>query len=225
MAKETYSIPVSPAARFEFQRNAIDLCTTNATAWGVDQARLTRIAPLRTDYEVKHMVTSNRSTQSPAATAARDAAWTLLEPELIDLYNKDILNNDAIPAEFKEALHIHYLGGGGGSKQSAAPTTTPILNLSAEEISVLHVNYADSASPTSHSKPDGVAFCEIWYKVDGTAPLTPDDCDKYCNISRSHDKIVFPPELRGKAIFAYGRWVSKTGKTGPWSGMVSAFIP
>ncbi|MDP4270369.1 MAG: hypothetical protein Q8909_09615 [Bacteroidota bacterium] len=224
MAKETYSLPVLPAAKYEFQRNAIELCTTNAVAWGIDQPRLTRIAPLRIDYEAKNAVTNNRSTQSPAATAARDAAWDALLPELVDLYNKDILNNDAIPAESKEALHVHYIGGG-GSRTSSAPTTTPIVNLSAEEISVLHVNYADSATPSSHSKPDGVAFCEIWYKLDSPAPVTPDDCDKYCNISRSHDKIVFTPDQRGKVISGFARWVSKTGKTGPWGGIFTAFIP
>lgn len=71
MTKETYSIPAGPTARYEFQRNAVELCTTNASVWKISTDRLTKIAPLRADYELKYAVTNNPSTQSPGATAAR----------------------------------------------------------------------------------------------------------------------------------------------------------
>lgn len=224
MSKETYSVPVSPTARFEFQRNAVETCIANATLWKISTERLTRLAPLRADYELKYGVTNNKSTQSPSATAARDAAWSVYEVALIDLYDQDILNNNDIPADGKDILHIHYTTSGGGTAASA-PTTTPILTLAVEEISVLHVVFADSASPASHSKPANVAFCEINYKIGTPAPTDPSECPERGNISRSHEAIVFAPAQRGKTVYAFARWVNRNGKFGPWSGMVTAIIP
>ena len=224
MSKESYSIPTGPTARYDFQRNAIETCTTNATAWKISAERITKIIPLQSDYLLKYSVTNNRSTQSPSATAAREAAWTLLEVALIDLYDHDILNNDDIPAEGKNALNVHTSAVGGGSPASA-PTTTPMVTLTAEEISVLHVVFADSATPCSHSKPANVAFCEISYKVDAPAPTDPAECPERANIARSHEAIVFTPAQRGKTVYAYSRWINRNGKTGPWSGMVTAIVP
>lgn len=224
MSKETYSIPTSPSSRYDFARNAIELFIANATAWGIPAEKLTSIAPKRTDYELKYAVTNNRSTQSPATTVAREASWDVLEPDLVDLYNHHVLNNDAISANDKEALHVHYLGSGGTSS-SAAPTTTPVVTLSAEEISVLHPVFSDSASPASHSKPANVAFCEINYKIDGPAPVNPAECPERANITRSHEAIVFTPAQRGKTVYAYARWVNRNGKFGPWSGLFTAIIP
>lgn len=224
MSKETYSIPAGPTARFDFQRNAIETCTPNAVPWGISPDRLTKIIPIRADYEQKYAIANNPSTQSPAATAAREAAWEVYKPYLVDLYDHDILNNDAIPASEKDALHVHYTSTGGGIPASE-PTTTPVITLAAEKISVLNVIYADSATPATHSKPDNVAFCELVYKVDAPAPAGPAECSERVNIGRSHEAIVFTPDQRGKTIYAYARWVNRNGKVGPWSGVVTAIIP
>ena len=224
MSKETYSIPTAPNARYDFERNAIDLFVANATAWGIPAEKLTDIGPKRTNYELKYSITNNRSTQSPAATAAREAAWDPLEVGLIDLYDHHVLNNDAISANDKEALHIHLLGSG-GSSSAAAPTTTPVVTLAAEEISVLHPVFSDSATPATHSKPANVAFCEINYKIDAPAPATPAECPERANITRSHEAIVFTPAQRGKTVYGFARWVNRNGKVGPWSGLFTAIIP
>ncbi len=224
MAKESYTVPVSPTACKDFESNAIDLCTVNAAAWGIPTEKLTEINPMRTDYEKKYATASNRSTQSPGATAARDASWELLKTALIDMYDHNILNNDAITVADKQALCVHFLVFGKGSS-TPAPTTTPVVTLSSEEISVLYVIYSDSATPGSHAKPDNVAFCELKYKVDVPSPAKPDECPESVNISRSHMAIVFTTEQRGKIVSGYARWVNKNGKTGPWSGQITAIVP
>jgi len=224
MTKETYTVPVAPSACKDFESNAIDLCTVNAAAWGIPNEKLASIIRRRTEYEKKYAIANNRRTQNPAATAAREEKWELLKADLIDLYDHHILNNDIISAEDKEALYIHYLAGGGGSA-TPAPTTTPIVILKSEEISVLYVIYSDSATPGSHAKPDNVAFGELKYKVDEPLPAKPNECPESVNISRSHTAIVFTTEQRGKIVRGYARWVNKNGKTGPWSGQISAIVP
>ncbi len=224
MSKESYSIPAGPTARYDFQRNAIEICTPNAAAWGISSERLTKIIPIRSDYEQKYALANNPSTQSPAATAAREAAWEVYKVHLVDLYDHDILNNDAIPVSEKEALYIHHTAKG-GSTPAAAPISTPLITFLAGKISVLNVVYADSASPASHAKPDNVVFCELVYKVDAPEPEKPAECPERSFIARSYEAMVFTPDQRGKTICAYGRWVNRNGKVGPWSGMVKAIIP
>jgi hypothetical protein len=224
MSNETYCIPAGPTARYDFQRNAITLCVANAAKWTIPETELTAIAALRTVYELKYGVASNSNTQSPAATAAREAAWKPLGSALTDLYDHHILNNPAISADEKESLNVNFRSGGGGPP-TPAPTSTPVVRLMCEEISVLHVIYSDSGSTGTHSKPANVAFCELCYKVGDTPPAVIAECTERYNITRSHEGIVFAPAQRGKTIYTYARWVNKNGKFGPWSNMVTALIP
>src|SRR5665647_276158 len=224
MSKETYTIPVAPNACKDFDSNAIDLCNANAAAWGIPDAKLTAINLKRTDSETKSAIVNNRTTQSRAATGARDGSWDLLKAEVIDLYDHYILNNNAISVADKEALYIHYLVGGGGTS-TPAPSTTPVVSLVSEAISTLFVVFTDSATPGSHAKPDNVAFCVIKYKVDVPLPAGPEECPEDVNISRSHTAIVFTPAQRGKVVNGYARWVNNNGKTGPWSGLITAIVP
>ncbi|ADQ81094.1 hypothetical protein Palpr_2965 [Paludibacter propionicigenes WB4] len=223
MNKETYSIPSTQSGQFEFQRNAITLLQTNCQQWQIPMDLPNRLIPLQTDYEQKYSVANNRSTQSPAATTARNAAWDALKAGLSSLYNEYLLNNQLISAADKDALQIHYITGGGSP--SPAPATTPIINFVAEEISVLHVVYSDSATPGVRAKPANVAFCELICKIGDPAPTDIYECTERYNIPRSHDAVVFAPEQRSKTIYAYARWMNKNGKFGPWSNMVSAIIP
>ncbi len=223
MSKETYSIPRGVTARFDFQRNVIDLSIAHAPAWNIPAAKLTAIAPLRTDYELKYAIAANRNTQSVAATTARDAAWDVLETAIADLYDQELINNSAIADADKQALYIHFSTGGGTS--TPAQVSTPVVTLVAEEISVLHVVYADSANPGTHYKPANVAFCEVWAKIGDPAPTDPSGCTEHYNVSRSHEAIVFEAAQRGKTLYGYARWVNKNGKTGPWSGLFTAIIP
>lgn len=85
MSKETYSIPTGTTGQFDFQRNTLSYAKANALTWRIPDAKLVRIAGLSTDYELKYVQGHNKNTQSSAATAAREGAWDLLVPALIDL--------------------------------------------------------------------------------------------------------------------------------------------
>ncbi|MBP1640373.1 MAG: hypothetical protein H6Q17_1956 [Bacteroidetes bacterium] len=224
MDKESYSFPASPLQRNEYQKSVVSYSETKAVLWSIPAEFMADLKISSADYDQKSMVANNRSTQCPAATAAREDSWNTLAPKLDKLYLKYLLNNDAISASDKQVLNIYTVSHGGATPY-AAPATTPILNLSSEKISVLSVIFSDSATPSSHAKPEGVAFCELKYKVDGEVPTSPDSCPDGCFISRSHDPIVFEPSQRGKTVYAYGRWVNRNSKSGPWGSMVTAIIP
>lgn len=224
MGQETYNIPTTPNACFDYQRNLITRCIAGATAWGITPAKLTALAPFRTAYETAFLAASNTGLQNPAATAARDASWVAYLPYIEDLLKHNILNNVAISAADKVALAIHTTGGN-TTAPAPAPATMPIVSLVPEEAAALHVVYADAATPSIHSKPANVAFLEVVYKFDAPAPASPAECHERINVSRSHEAIHFEPTQRGKTIYAYARWVNRNGKQGPWSGQVMAFVP
>ena len=60
MAKEIYKIPLSPTEFFDFQGNAISLCTTNASAWGISEGKMQVITANSTDFERKYGVANNK---------------------------------------------------------------------------------------------------------------------------------------------------------------------
>lgn len=225
MSRESYSIPQGPTARYDFQRTAIEQTTAMAAAWGIPTDMLATIAQQQSVYQQRYGVANNKNTQSKVAIADRDEAWSLLAASLVELYNQYLVNNNVISAAEKMALNLHTSSGRGGTVTAAA-ITTPVVILVAEEASVLHVVFTDSASVSgSHAKPDGVAFCEIWAKIDGPAPTAPTDCTAHYNIARSHEGIVFTPEQRTKPIYGFARWVNKNGKVGIWGNVFSAIIP
>ena len=224
---DTYRVYLGVHSFFDQQQFVVDRTIEKAIAWGVDTPRLTAISPARTLYELYFKVTANPSTQSPAATAMRNAAFDKYLVLIKDLYDHCLINNDAISAEDKLALNIHTPAGGSTAKKEVEIITTPVVMPVSEEIAVLHFVYSDSASLTTHSKPAGVAFLEIYAKegLSTAPPATPSDCLLRYNITRNHEAITFEPEERGKTFFGFARWVTAKGKAGPWGGMFSAIIP
>jgi len=221
MSKETYSIPMGIHVLYNFQRNVVTLCTDNASLWTISATKLTAIAPIHTNYELKYAIANNKNPQSPSITTARNVAWDVLEVALIDLYNHSILNNAVILPTDKDALHIHYLGENTG-RPSPASITTAIITLVSEKNSMLHVIYSDSSEPNRHYKSVNVAFCELWYKVGELAPTDIANASERYNTTRSQEGIVFSPDQRGKTIYSKGRWLNKNGKYGPRSIITSA---
>ena len=226
MIIESFRFPTTVSGRYAFEQFAISKATTNETAWKIDAAKLTALTPTQTIYEQWYTETLNKQTRSIAATSARDLAWGKLKPGLKDLYDTCLLYNPEITDDDKSALGIHIRE---TVKKSAkkTPVSSPVFFFSSEEISFLHPVITDSNNPQSHAKPDGVGFMELVAKIDvATAPpATVNDCTLNYHVSRSHEPIEFDSTDRGKTFFAYGRWVTTNGKSGPWSGMVSGIIP
>lgn len=224
MLKYSFTVPKTLAEQFSFQQTVTEMLAQKATAWGVPEDQVTLLTAQSTDYETKYEESANSQTQSPALTAARRDAWNTLETTIYSVYNRYLLYNDAISAKDRDALHIYEVNVGGKSAYDA-PASSPLVNFSTEDVSVLHVNYANSSTSKAHRKPDGVAFCEVACKVGGEAPFTIDECAAHYFVARSHQEIVFNPNQRGSMVYAYARWVNRNGKTGPWGSQIMAIIP
>jgi len=224
MAKESYSIPISPSECYDVSNTVLRMLIKFGAQWKVPAPVITDFQTLMDGYNSTYQVASNRSTQSPGATAARKAAWSNTKPLLVEIYNSYLVNNPDISVSDKEAMGIFVINQGGKTPYPA-PTTIPNITLSSEQISLLYVLFNDSATPSSHAKPEGVAFCELRYKIDGASPTSPEECSQSAYVSRSHEAIVFEPSQRGKVVYGYARWINRNSKTGPWGGLVTTVIP
>lgn len=119
--KETYSIPTKPTAQYDFQRNAVTLVTGHALQWCIPYDKITQIVRLSVSYELSYATVNNKSTQSSGFIMPCETAWIALEMALVYLYDRHLINNDAISAADKAALQIHPVVGHDGT---SAPITT-----------------------------------------------------------------------------------------------------
>ena len=220
---ETYSIPHTPSACFDFQNTTLDYCKTNKQRLQIPEEKLTLAVGIQTTYVAAYHLAAEPSTRSPQATADRDQKWDQLREVLVDIYNHYLINNPVLTDADRTVLHINTMGG--RVTTYAAPASAPIITLVTEEASALRIIYSDPSASGSHYKPDGVAFCELCYKVGDPAPASPGECNERFNISRSHDALPFDQTQRGKQVYIYARWVNKNGKTGSWGNMVGGLIP
>ena len=224
MSQELFSIPASPTAFFDYQRNLVTRCVASATLWALPTAKMTAINAARATYEAAYYAAVNDTAKNTQLVVTRDAATETYKPLLEDLLRHNIVNNAAIAPADKVALGIHTTGGNTNTP-AAAPANAPLVNLVTEKQAALYVVYSDPSSPTSHSKPTNVAFCELVCKVGDPAPASPTDCPEKHYVSRSHEAINFEQKQRGSKIYAYARWVNKNGKQGPWCSLITTIIP
>jgi len=224
MKQSIFSFPVSPSEFFGYQRSAFQIISPKADDWDIQTDRMTNFTTRHIAYEDAYLVADNSGLQNPIATKARDDAALLLKETLSEIYLKNIINNDLVDERSKESLHIHLLEGNTGIAWPA-PATIPNITLALKEISTLRFIYSDSATPSTHAKPDGVGFAEFAYTIGLPMPATAKDCPEKYYISRSNTLLVFGQEQRGQTIYGFARWVNKNSKTGPWSGIITAIIP
>jgi len=162
VSKETYNIATNPKPSYDFQKDVISLCILRAITWGIADEKINNITTLSTDYELKYNVANNRSTQSPAATAVRHASWIQVKDWLICSI---IICSTTMPLFPRTRRHYTFTSQEVGRCNFFCAYHHTVISLTAEEISVLHVVYADSTSPASHSKPSGVTFSEVVCKI------------------------------------------------------------
>ena len=105
-----------------------------------------------------------------------------------------------------------------------APGTKPVATVDTSQRLQHKINFVDELTPTSRAKPDGVAGCEIWVKVDGPPPAGDNELTYVATDSKTPYLTVYDGSDGGKVAHYMLRWVSTRGDAGPWSQTVSATI-
>ena len=108
----------------------------------------------------------------------------------------------------------------------AVPTTAPtITRMVRSAPCVLRIFFADSATPDSRAKPDGVSQIEIREQIGGTEPTNCDTMQFLGSASRAPFSAHFEMADLGKPVFLAARWVNTRQQAGPWSLIFKGVIP
>ena len=217
-----YRIPSTPVVFDGFQTVLATNCMNNAAAWNLPTDLVASIAAMKSAWDAAYGLTANRKTSSPAVTAARNAL--LLDyRDLVDRVMHDyIVGNDAVSEADKTAFGIHLRTT--NRVRLEPPLTVPVLEVDNRFINAHCLRFHDSASPHKRGRAASAAYCEVWYKVGGTAPTGTDDTMFRLTITRSGQMLRFSPDDKGKYIHYFARWVNRKGEQGPWSEIATAVV-
>lgn len=214
-------IPARDAEFDEWLRNFKNYVTANHAALGLTLAESDEFDALHRDWETDY--TDHNAAQANAASTARKKTETrdTTEQAARNLAARFQANPD-VTNEQKEALNITVAKE--TKTPSPVPTTPPIGKVDNRNRLKHIINFFDSENPNSRAKPKGVMGCEIWMKVDGTAPTDPKELDYLATDTRTPYEVTFDGEDAGKIAHYMLRWVNTRGETGPWSETVSYTI-
>lgn len=198
------------------------------TAFGIDPRDVASLAGLIRDFREKLEVAGCPETRtSPAITAkiiARNAAVQAVK-RLVKAIKAHPLTIDEDLRNFGLPLPHER------RKVVPAPQTAPILTVrGAAGVNGSHrLTFADSLTPESRRKPDGVMHLQLYVAV---GPALVNDpvggrAAFHSLITRSPFDVHHDPADSGKMATYFGRWSTRTGLTGPWSipvGMTIVFV-
>jgi len=210
-----------------------------SAALGLHPAAASEALALVRDFSAKLAIAFNAETKTgpniTAKTAARNAATAAIAQIVKRLKSNPALRpadliDLGLPAPRKRLAH-----------RVEAPRTAPILEVIANLDGAHKLTYADSRTPTSSKKPDGVMQLLLYKAISppGVTPAhagiqsaaganDPPHAAFLRGVSRSPFTVDHKPEENGMIATYFGRWTTRSGLTGPWSspgvGMVVGFV-
>ena len=105
-----------------------------------------------------------------------------------------------------------------------APTTQPLLAILGATPLEVTVRYADAATPTKRKKAPGTAGLLLFCRLGTALATTPDEASLVALVTRNPVAVPFKPANAGKVATFFAKWVTSTGKEGPWSSPVSMAV-
>lgn len=212
-------VPARDAALDVFAANFSTLITANPATYGLAAGDATIIAGLNTTWHAAFLAAKSPSTRTPQSVQAKNIARANLLAT-VRAYAQTIANNAAVTSANKIALGLNPRTN--GPQPIAAPTTNP--NLTIQQASTLtHViRYRDSAAaPSVKSKPTGAIAMQL-YCTPSATPITDATLLTYKGqVTKSPFQVSFNSADAGKQAYYAARWVTRTGKVGPWSSITN----
>jgi hypothetical protein len=206
----------------DFQDELIDYIGEHRAELGVSEAEYTALTGLQTTWHTTYGTHKTAQTAAQTATTAKDAARDPLENTLRALAGRFQASPSITDAQ-RTAMHLPVRAT--TRTRVAAPTTKPVATIDTSRRLSHIIAYRDEAKPKSKAKPAGVAACEVWSKIGGPPPASPDELDYEGNETSSPKLVEHKPADAGKTAYYWLRWVNTRNEPGPWSDTYSATIP
>ena len=219
---EIYSMPAL-ASKFNTLQNIVVnlIVARGVSVYGMTAPEVTAIVAYRTTWAPLQAAATNKMSKNKDTTIARDENQALYMPALVLVFDKHLVNNDAISAADKAALGIHTIVI--SSSPIPDPTQAPGITIT-YGASLQHIINLRNTETGKRGKPKGVGFVELWYKIGDPAPAGLIDANMKANINKSGQTITYLLSQKGLTVYFFARWVTKKGGYGPWGAFFSAVI-
>ncbi len=218
------TFPLTEDGYFNYIKVAVAYLIANATRFGISAARQAILTGKLNAYTTAYNKTSQPASRTKNDISDRNTAKTALTAETRDVYSG--LADSVLTDTDRNTLNLPKPG---PRTPAPIPTTKPVIvGINTENRLQQLVSFADSATPTSRAKPDGVQGCQLWCAIVpiGT-PAPPADTKNYrfMAVDTSDPYLaVFDAADGGKMAWWIVRWVNSRGQTGSWSLAEGAII-
>lgn len=206
-------IPSTDAGFRDWVLNFSTLISADPTRYGLDSSDSAIIAQQNSDYQAAYQVVQSNATRTPAAIAQKDA----IKASAIGscrVYAQTVKVNQGVSNEDKSALGIHI--NDPTPTPIPVPETAPLLMVVNAFSGVHQIRYADENSPASRRKAHGAAALQLNRKVATGADANPQGSEFIGLFTKNPVLVEQNAGDAGKVATYFGRWVTRTGKLGPW---------
>lgn len=215
-------IPQNDAEFNLWQMSLTEIIEPNLTLWGIPADDFTALKDLQAVWITAFAKASNKQNRTRADVQAKDDARESFE-KLVRQFNAQWLaNNTRVLNSDRERMGLTVKLG--TRKPVPVPVSCPVGTVDFSVRLQHTINYGDEATPRSKAKPAGVHGCEVWSKIDGSAPLDASELDYLGTNTSSPFSVNFEGKNAAKSVYYWLRWVNTRGEAGPWSRTISAMV-
>lgn len=200
----------------QWATNFADRIDADFVAYGLTAADAASIRAVTDQYVAAYALVRSPTTNTKAATIAKDGARTRLEA-ICRPFAMQIKANPHVPNELKSAAQVRVRKS--HHTRVAPPRSRPVLSIKTMDWNGFVLRFRDIDLQDSTRKPNGAALLLLVAQF-----ARPNEVDDAMDvvfvdiISRSPHRVKFPPAVqRGLAARYYACWVSAKGERGPWS--------
>jgi hypothetical protein len=218
---QTDYLPQSFAAFREWVRNFLTVARENKDEWGLPQAPLAAMERFFEDYHVIDDTASGPDATKSSRVRRREARKAL--SALIRTFvNKYVNPNDAVGDAERAMLGLRVRRR--NNKPTGEPNDSPEFIIKITNIRVLAVHFWERGA-FSKAKPAGVSGAIIRYAVLDAPPADLKCLTEALLATRTPQTLSFREEERGKTVYIALQWLTRTGKTGPFSEIKHTIVP
>lgn len=204
-----------------FAANFDTRITSTPTAFGLLASDATAFHALAADFSAKLATAVNPSTRTKVTIQAKDISRSALKAKARSLAR---IVNAYPPITNAQRADLGLTVRDGTPSPIPAPTTQPVVNIEGSGGGVSLLRLADETTPLKKAKPPGVFAALIYTKIDGPAPVTPDDAKFSGVATKTLHSVNLPSGSAGKTLWVLAQWINERGENGPTSVVASAMI-
>jgi hypothetical protein len=228
MPFQTNYMGTTDAAQVTWLRTFVDALSASPATYFVDPAAAVTLDGLVTTVEASFATggTTGRFANNPATytpvTAALFAADLSAAKATAAPQAQQIRQNLGIDDADKIAAGVRPLNN--SRIPIPVPVSIPILNVLFAAPGTHTLEFADSATPASKTKPFGAIHLQLFVNIGVAAVMDPLLADYLLSATRNPVFAGFLAGDNGKIATYFARWVTRKGGTGDWSAPVAMTI-